>query len=298
MLSFDLSDGLWVLGRVNSAWRKATLSSKMLWSTVLITDHVKLGIYSRSNSKIPIEILTEILHRSGDAPLHISLSFPINVGREKMLSDSASISLFTLLSAQSHRWQWMNLTAPAVIWKISRRYFLPASRCYEVFAQIVPSASFLVQIVGVCLSVVDLMISSPYSNKHYALPPVHIGMPSLRYLDISSPYINVLEAIAAPYLQSLGLRGYARRSTMLSFRSVFIEFIQRSNCSNSLTTLNLYRTCDCRDLIAVFSCTSSIPRYTDLNRSKAVPSLLPNLHTLSYRDRGFCRPQMSISFLT
>ncbi|KAK0229389.1 hypothetical protein EDD85DRAFT_852976, partial [Armillaria nabsnona] len=284
--SFDLSDGLWVLGRVNSAWRKATLSSKMLWSTVLITDHFKLGIYSRSNSNIPIEILTEILHRSGDAPLHISLSFPIGVGREKILSDSASRSLFRLLSAQSHRWQWMNLTGPAVIWEDFAQ--IPPSRLEMLrsLRAIVPSASFLVQIVGVCLSVVDLMISSPYSNVHYALPPVHIGMPSLRYLDISSPYINILEAIVTPYLQSLELRGYAHQSSMRSFRSVFTEFIQRSNCSNSLTTLNLYRTCNCRDLVAMFSRTSSGPRYTDLNRSKSIPSLLPNLYILSYRDPG------------
>ncbi len=135
---------------------------------------------------------------------------------------------------------------------------------------IVPSASFLVQIVGICLSVVALMIYSPYSNDHYALPPVHIGMHSLRYLDISSLHINVLEAIAAPYLQSLELRGYAPQSSVLSFRSVFTEVIQWSNCSNSSTTLNLYRTCDCRDLITMFSHMSSIPRYTDLNRSKFV----------------------------
>ncbi|SJK96887.1 uncharacterized protein ARMOST_00135 [Armillaria ostoyae] len=282
--SFDLSDGLWVLGRVNSAWRKVTLSSKMLWSTVLITDYANLRIYSPSDSNILIEILTEILHRSGDAPLHISLSFPIKVGREKILSDSASRSLFALLSAQSHRWQWMDLKAPAMIWEDFAR--IPPSRLgmLRSLRTIVPSASFLVQIVGACLSVVDLMMYSPYLNDHYTLPPVHIGMPSLRYLVISSRHINVLEAIAAPYLQSLELRGYAYQPSMLSYHSVFTEFIQRSKCSNSLTTLNLYRTCDCRDFIAMFSRTPSTPRYTDWNRSKSVPSLLPNLHTLSYRD--------------
>ncbi|KAK0432195.1 hypothetical protein EV421DRAFT_2040832 [Armillaria borealis] len=293
--ALDLSDGLWVLGKVNSAWRSATLSSQTLWSTVLITlssrpqwspvlimDRAIRRLPFSSNSNIPSEILTEILHRSGNTPLSIALLFPIEVAREEVLSDSVSKSLFAQLSAQSHRWQSMELTAPAMIWEDFVQISPSRIEALRSLHATVSSGSFLFQIVGVCSCVVDLTIyvlnAASNGMDHPALPPIPVRMPFLQHLHIRSRRVDVLEAITAPCLQSLTLKVLVYGPDRPSFRSGFVDFIQRSHCSNSLTVLDLSCTCDYGDLVAMLSHTSS--RYT------SIPSLLPNLHTLLFEAPG------------
>ncbi|KAK0227522.1 hypothetical protein IW262DRAFT_539420 [Armillaria fumosa] len=227
-------------------------------------------------SKKPRKILTEILHRPGSAPLSIALiSLPIEPPREETLSDSVSGSLFARLSAQSHRWQSMELTAHDMIWEDFVEISPSRLQALRSLRATVQSGSFLFQIIGVCTSVVDLMICVTDGESRADLPPIPVRMPFLQHLDIRSFQSNVLEAITAPCLQSLRLQTSGSQNSMPSFRSDFVDFVQRSRCSNSLTALDLSgSSCDYRELVAMLSHTSS--------GDASVPLLLPNLHTLSF----------------
>ncbi|KAK0439990.1 uncharacterized protein EV420DRAFT_1582695 [Desarmillaria tabescens] len=255
--SFDLSDGPWVLGRVNSAWRSVTVSSKFLWSTIVILD-------------IPW------LVRSGDAPLSITLSVHIKIAHHQRLSDSASRSLFSLLSTQSHRWQSMNLKAHTSIWEDFMQ--ISHSPLHSLHA-IVPDDSTLLQIPRICPNVVDLTLRVPKlaNYRAFTVSPAHVEMPFLQHLDIKSHHIDFLEAITATRLRSLRFENFSGHSRSCS---PLLRFIERSQCSNSLTELDLFWSCDCRDLVAMLSRASS-PPYTNSNQ-RIVPSVLPNLRTLSF----------------
>ncbi|KAK0471320.1 hypothetical protein IW261DRAFT_1572189 [Armillaria novae-zelandiae] len=286
--SLDLSYGLWVLGKVNRAWRNATLSSETLWSTVRITfssqpqwfqdlvwDRAIRKISFSPDSNIPSKILTEILSRSGSAPLSITLSLPVEMPREEILADAVSRSLFVLLSEQSHRWQWMELTVPTMIWEDFVQISPSRLETLRRLHATVQGGPFLFQIIGVCTSVVDLKISVTHWKSHTALPPIPIMMPFLQYLDIGSSQCDVLKAITAPSLKSLRLQTRGYQSGMPSFCSGFVDFIQRSSCSNSVVALDLSGgTCSCREVIEILSRTPS--------GDTSSPSLLPNLGTLLF----------------
>ncbi len=121
--SFDFSDGLWVLGKVSSAWRSTANSSKSLWSTITITKafptrDTRKDIPPLSNPRVLSrknaterrkQILTEILSRSGDYPLIISISFPLYMQHREVVPTSDYWPLCTILAAHSHRWQAMEL---------------------------------------------------------------------------------------------------------------------------------------------------------------------------------------------
>ncbi|KAK0472667.1 hypothetical protein IW261DRAFT_737006 [Armillaria novae-zelandiae] len=229
--SLDLSYGLWVLGKVNRAWRNATLSSETLWSTVRITfssqpqwfqdlvwDRAIRKISFSPDSNIPSKILTEILSRSGSAPLSITLSLPVEMPREEILADAVSRSLFVLLSEQSHRWQWMELTVPTMIWEDFVQISPSRLETLRRLHATVQGGPFLFQIIGVCTSVVDLKISVTHWKSHTALPPIPIMMPFLQYLDIGSSQCDVLKAITAPSLKSLRLQ--TRDTKVVCHRSV------------------------------------------------------------------------------
>ncbi|KAK0475649.1 hypothetical protein EDD18DRAFT_1217618 [Armillaria luteobubalina] len=285
--SLDLSDGLWVLGRVNSAWRCATLSSNTLWSTVRIT-FSWLPLYQGQfwairrppfshGSNTASKILTEILHRSGSAPLSITLSLPLEIPRKEIFSDSVSSSLFALLSAQRYRWQSMELTAPQPIWRDFAQTSPSRLQALRSLRATVQNENFISPIISVCASVVDLTICAFYGD-HTALPHIPTRMPFLQHLNIRSTHGYVLDAITAPCLQSLVLRlrtwGFLNSMSPM-FRSRFIDFAQRSRCSNSLTALHFFGSnLNCRELVIILSSTSS--------DDASVPLLLPNLHALSF----------------
>ncbi|PBK58611.1 hypothetical protein ARMSODRAFT_967595, partial [Armillaria solidipes] len=111
--SFNFSDGLWVLGKVSSAWRSTVNSSQSLWSTITITeafpthdfqkDTLPLSdrslVSQKNASKIRKEILTQVLRHSRGCPLTISISFPLSMRRGENIPTSDYQPLCTILTA-------------------------------------------------------------------------------------------------------------------------------------------------------------------------------------------------------
>ncbi len=178
--SFGHSDGLWVLGQVNSTWRCATLSDVSFWSSINaifahphdlpITSFQKNtanlpaprptassgeeeennGIYIPTVSNGVVESLAYILSRSRVIPLSLSLHFPME--RRARTIPSTCRTFFSLLTAEFNRIQSLKLVARTAIWEIfleSHRFVCHFSGICTLPLRTVPCSSLLLVAAGV-----------------------------------------------------------------------------------------------------------------------------------------------------
>ncbi|KAK0443288.1 hypothetical protein EV421DRAFT_1805936 [Armillaria borealis] len=270
--SFDFSDGPWVLARVNSAWRSVSLTSKPLWSSINIIvierrlhsaglESTQLGsdvfqddgdislLISDASSPSNVDdekticivpgdtanqILAEILHRSGNLSLDITISFPI-----VRHVPTTWTRFFSLLSTSSFRWTTLDLKAPNVLWE----HFVgttsaPASYplLWNLRATVLESSSIITRIAGACPNVATLAFHHVVSGVVDA-PEDPILMLSLRRLE--SNCSRILKVITAPALNYLSLRRSRLVQEPEALSEAFIlSFLIRSQCSE-LTNVEL-----------------------------------------------------------
>ncbi|KAK0207475.1 hypothetical protein IW262DRAFT_534147 [Armillaria fumosa] len=304
--SFDHSDGLWVLGQVNSTWRCATLSDSTLWSSINGRfahphDHpsnttdlpvTRLmppprfnkkddDIYICSVSDGVVEALTCILSRSRLTPLSLSLHFPISVPPKTIPSTWRTFC--SLLFTQSNRFQTFFLTAPTAIWEEFSR--IPPARLpllRELHA-ILENCSMVVPVTSCCPSLIGLEIEAHYTaTDNTYFDGSHVQMAQLRDLKLRAPF--VLECITAPNLYSLTLM---ESIYMNSRRSLFLrlgDFLHRSNCA--LTALDFFGYDTLDKLLTILSSIPTLESLSclcDLNMTfyERMSLILPKLRILS-----------------
>ncbi|KAK0460148.1 uncharacterized protein EV420DRAFT_1535313 [Desarmillaria tabescens] len=306
--SFDFSDGLWVLGQVSSAWRSASLSSKSLWSTIEITikhpSSKKPGIIADDimvlmnlaplsdacpnpevravSSHAANQVLAEILHRSGDLPLDIFLSFPIPSAVNP--TSPTWSRLFTLLLVESSRWRSFVLAAPDVIWEsfseVSPSH-CPLLRDIDAFCE---GGFSSIPILRTCTNVKKLSIHSLKRSSSISESTV-IHMPFLQDLEVGG--VDMLNVITAPNISTLRLTGSAYPQALPN--TSVPDFLHRSRCS--LVALDL-TFCTNIDLIDILSNIQSLHSFSVsvffgeelsglLVKMKSDSSFLPKLQELN-----------------
>ncbi len=319
--SFNFSNGPWVLGQVSSAWRNASLTSKSLWSSINITviecrldstdwETTQLGSdLFQDNGDIPSlvsasssssdkddektitivpgdtsnEILAEILRRSGNLPLDVTISFPM-----LHYVPTACTQFFSLLSTSSFRWTALNLTAPDALWEqfvgtISAPASYPLLRDLRVTA--LESPSMITRIVSACRNVVNLAINHVFSRAVDA-PEDPFLMSSLKRFESDCP--DILKVITAPALNYLSLR----RSSLIrepgaSSGAFIISFLIRSQCSELIDVDLLWwgNFVDAVDILSHVPTLQSLSINFNFKASffimmKSTPSFLPLLQKL------------------
>ncbi len=105
---YKIENNLWRFGRVCRKWRAVALSSRHLWTTVIIDDMTCVGDVPEPADRV----LAEYLRRSGDAPLHIHAKFD-NVRDDVVPVQEA---LINTLASHSHRWKTLLFTARDYLW--------------------------------------------------------------------------------------------------------------------------------------------------------------------------------------
>ncbi|KAK0241025.1 hypothetical protein EDD85DRAFT_817361 [Armillaria nabsnona] len=314
--SFDHSDGLWVLGQVNSTWRCAALSDASFWSSIKVTfthPHDRLpvasfstnatnllaprpaasfdgkqengGIYMVTASNGVVESLAHILSRSRVTPLSLSLYFPIE--RSARTIPSTWRTFFSLLTAESNRIQSLKLAAPTAIWEDFSR--IPPTRLplLRKLHATFENGSVLIPVISCSPSIISLKI-----GLHYDTPDIShfdgnsVRMPQLHRLAIRAP--SFLDSITAPNLNSLSLVD----STVpippprpLSLR--LGDFLHRSECV--LTAFEFFWRGTLDELFIILSSMpmlESLSCHSDLDmafyeRMKLPSSILPRLRAFS-----------------
>ncbi|PBK92008.1 hypothetical protein ARMGADRAFT_1063930, partial [Armillaria gallica] len=297
--SFDFSDGLWVLGKVSSAWRSTANSSKSLWSTIIITKvfptrDTRKDIPPLSNPRVLSrknaterrkQILTEILSRSGDYPLIISISFPLYMQHREVVPTSDYWPLCTILAAHSHRWQAMELEGHPYL--LNDFIFTPSFRLQSLrkLHAMVRDKAVLGQVARLCPGLVELVTG--VSQGEYTL--VRIKMPALERLEVLGN-THALDCVSAPNLKLLKIKSDSFANIRSDHnRSPVLEFLRHSKCSVRTLDINWRGAHD--DLVAILSLTPSLESLecrvpftrAFLAELKSPSSLIPSLHTLTLR---------------
>ncbi|PBK64993.1 hypothetical protein ARMSODRAFT_449516 [Armillaria solidipes] len=314
--SFDHSDGLWVLGQVNSTWRCATLSDASFWSSInaifthprdlpLAPSQSNAGnlpaprpaassdreeensriIYMPTVSNGVVESLAYILSRSRVVPLSLSLHFPIE--RSARTIPSTWRTFFSLLIAESSRFQSLYLVAPTAIWEDFSR--IPPTRLplLRKLHATFEKGSVLIPVISCCPSIINLKIGLHYDTpdiSHFNGNSVH--MPQLHHLAIRAP--SFLDSITAPNLNSLSLVDstiHVPPPRPLSLR--LGDFLHRSKCV--LTAFDLFWHGTLDELFIILSSMptlESLSCHNDLDmafyeRMKSPSSILPRLRAFS-----------------
>ncbi|KAK0462278.1 uncharacterized protein EV420DRAFT_1523903 [Desarmillaria tabescens] len=270
--SFDPSDGVWIIGQVNSTWRCATLSDASLWSTInaaftypsdstINSSHSDLNNIILSNGII--ECLACVLSRSRDIPLSLSLHFPIRSPENAV--PLISRTFFSLLMEASNRFQSLDLVAPTPIW--------------EDFARIPPD------LICCCPILIDLSIRldhrtiQTHDDTHVIENSVQ--MPQLRRLAVHVP--SFLDHMTARNLKSLTVKGK-------SIMGPLADFLDRSKCALTDFDVSWHGTVD--ELFIILSSMPTLESLTcrrrDLNmsfyeRMKLPSTILPRLRSFSLR---------------
>ncbi|KAK0186899.1 hypothetical protein F5146DRAFT_147753 [Armillaria mellea] len=181
------------------------------------------------------QILAEILHRSGNFPLDVTISFP-----KVYLVPTAWKRFFSLLSTSSHRWTALDLEAPSALWeRFVGATSLPAScpLLLDLRATILDSSSIMARIARACRNVATMMIDQ--FGDVVDTPEDPVPTLSLKRLESDCPHI--LKVTTAPALNYLSLRRsrcLERESGVESSKAFIIPFLIRSRCSK-LTDVEL-----------------------------------------------------------
>lgn len=318
--SFDFSDGPWVLGQVNSAWRSASLASKSLWSSITIivierrldsayfestqlgSDMPQVGgdispLIREVSSNEPVyvapgdtanQVLAEILHRSGNVPLDVTISFPI-----VHTAPTAWTLFFSLLSTSSFRWTMLDLKAPDALWeRFVGSTSAPASYplLRDLHITLWKPSDILTRIIRACANVVTLIILSAVIGEVSA-PEDPVLLLSLMHLDTDVP--DVLKAITSPALKYLSFRG-SIPEPKVSSKTYIIPFLLRSQ-SYQLIDLDLLWSGTTEDVVEILShipTLQSLTIYFSFNEGffvmmKSTLSFLPQLRKLRLYGHGY-----------
>jgi hypothetical protein len=95
------SDLPWELAQVCRIWRECALSLPLLWN------HFPLMQVEKSHTSMQLAILTELIRRSGEAPLDISIILPED--------DQSTHPFIDLLTQHSERWHTVRIVTSATI---------------------------------------------------------------------------------------------------------------------------------------------------------------------------------------
>ncbi|KAK0455781.1 uncharacterized protein EV420DRAFT_1553228 [Desarmillaria tabescens] len=156
---------LWRFSRVCKKWRAVALSSKQLWTTVIIDSYVMYSDYPLEGGA-ENDILAEYLRRSGDAPLQIRAKF------EGIYDVDITIQrkLINILISHSHRWKTLHFTASDYLWPEMRHIrgripILECITCISLFESELPSQErdkfFPIFSDAPMLQSVDVMMDEP-----------------------------------------------------------------------------------------------------------------------------------------
>ncbi|KAK0431445.1 hypothetical protein EV421DRAFT_168988 [Armillaria borealis] len=305
--SFDFSDGLWVLGKVNRTWRSAILYDKSLWSKINVAVNYPPQDFIRPSPGFTLKeeeeplnevttialtpttdlVLSYILLRSEDMPLAISLHFPakrMNLGNAP---SPVYRPFFSVLSGESPRWRTLDLVAPSPIWEDFANIPLSRLPLLQKVHGTLQHGHCLFQVIQRSSNVVDLAVELRYPDGNHALGNIY--MPRLCKLLVGIP--PLLDVIIAPNLKLLTVMNNYNPSSSPHVHPVS-NFIRRSGCS--LTNLELHWNGTANEL---FNLLSSIPTLESLSLfhsdfkvafdkgMKLLPSVLPKLRALSiHRD--------------
>ncbi len=306
--SFNFSDGLWVLGQVNSIWRSAILYDKSLWSKIDVAINYPTQSFTRPlpgftllEEEEPLnevatialtpttnQVLSYILLRSEDMPLAISLHFPAKRMNLDNVPSPVYKPFFSVLSEESPRWHTLDLVAPSPIWEDFANIPLSRLPLLQKVHGTLQHGHCLFQVIQRSSNVVDLAVELRYPDGNHAGGNT-IYMPRLcKLLASTAPLLDV---IIAPNLKSLTVMNTHYASSSSHVHPVS-NFIRRSGCS--LTNLELHWNGTANEL---FNLLSSIPTLESLSLfhndfkvafdegMKLLPSVLPKLRALSiHRD--------------
>ncbi|KAK0462298.1 uncharacterized protein EV420DRAFT_1180934 [Desarmillaria tabescens] len=279
--SFDHSDGLWVLGQVNSAWRDATFSDPSFWSTITATFSYHDQFMRNMIEGVPtvlfsdriVQSLAYILCRSGDIPLSVYLRFYIHN------PDDATFptwrNFFFLLTAQSSRFRSLDILLPTEIWDYfsgTRPDPLPwPNEPHDTF-----DTDWIVPVVSI-----ESMRRKIHANY---VACTATEMPQLRHLTAHESF---LDSVTASSLKSLKAMEEFSTRTSADIPSL-VGFLHRSQCA--LTDLSIKWRGSHDELVIILS---GLPMLEALSlrsgfdisfymRMKLPSSILPRLRAFSH----------------
>ncbi len=321
--SFDHSDGLWIIGQINSTWRRATLSNAPFWSAIHATfayppdpatdssdrnpirlstqtdlaailngeeidDSQYNGVRSMVLTNGVIQCLTCILSRSRDIPLSVCIRFPIQIP-QNMIPPTWR-TFFSLLTAESSRIQYFELVVPTLIWD-DLAIILPSR--FQILQKLhatIESGSEFAPFISSCPTLADLAIRSLHRssvsriNDATRVNQSSIQMPHLHRLELVYAS-SFLDSVYAQNLKSLTLVCNSVEAFM-SHAPPLADFLHRSKCA--LTNLDLSWRGSVDELLIILSGIPTLESFTcrsDLNTVFYERMTLPS--TILPRLRAF-----------
>ncbi|KAK0431025.1 hypothetical protein EV421DRAFT_1855580 [Armillaria borealis] len=311
--SFDHSDGLWVIGQVNSTWRNATLSNASFWSTIHATfayppdpatdssdrDASRLsrpvdlaaifngeeindshynGIRSVVLTNNVIQSLGCILSRSRDIPLSVYTRFPIQTPQNTI--PQTWRTFFSLLTAESSRVQCLDLIVPTPIWD-DLAVILPSR--FQILQKLhatIESGPEFTPVISCCPTLLDLAIRTVHRSSASRINDAT----RVNYSSIPMPHLHRLELVyASSFLHSMHAQNLKSLTLIcnyieayLSHASPLADFLHRSKCA--LTNLDLIPT------LESFTCRSDL-NTVFYERMKSPSTILPRLRAFSLQIR-------------
>ncbi|PBK64932.1 hypothetical protein ARMSODRAFT_961522 [Armillaria solidipes] len=301
--SFDHSDGLWVIGQVNSTWRNATLSNASFWSAIHATfayppdpatdssdrDASRLsrpvdlaaifngeeiddsrynGIRSVVLTNGVIQSLGYILSRSRDIPLSVYIRFPIQTP-QNMIPPTWR-TFFSLLTAESSRVQCLDLIVPTPIWD-DLAIILPSR--FQILQKLhatIESGPEFTPVISCCPTLLDLAIRTVHRSSASRINDAT----RVNYSSIPMPHLHRLELVyASSFLHSMHAQNLKSLTLIcnyieayLSHASPLADFLHRSKCA--LTDLDLFWRGSVDELLTILSRIPTLESFTcrsDLN---------------------------------
>ncbi|KAK0455779.1 uncharacterized protein EV420DRAFT_1692598 [Desarmillaria tabescens] len=116
--------GPWLFARVCRKWKAVALSSKALWSTVILNNTFLSSLNLRKKAQV---VLLEQLRRSGSMPLRIYLNF------EDVSYSKSTMRILTDVVLQAFRWKSFEFHASVMFFHYM---YLKVEHCLPILEQI------------------------------------------------------------------------------------------------------------------------------------------------------------------